>query len=199
MVSLWAVTVFTAPSNRPLGQEEKARHGPAFHCTGTRSTWVPNMYVYMGGGSTEVRTPGWEWIGDAEQGWGGSTQQGHLSRVRRTAKVSPENGGGMLGAGRSIMSPGKRCTKSPAVWGPGQGPTFLGYREMKSSLMNQLSLTLCLDSVFQAKVMSPPALPVDIWPRQDQGVYSLLWPQNCRVKNGYQTQYRSNLGSRRKP
>ena len=38
MVSLWAVTVFTAPSNRPLGQEEKARHGPAFHCTGTRST-----------------------------------------------------------------------------------------------------------------------------------------------------------------
>ena len=25
------------------------------------------------------------------------------------------------------------------------------------------------------------------------------WPQNCSIKNRYQTQYRSNLGSRRKP
>lgn len=93
---------------------------------------------------------------------GAAARSRGTAQVQRTAKVSPENGGGMLGAGRSIMSLGKRCTKSPAVWGPGQGPTFLGYRQMKISLMNQLSLTLCLDSVFQAEVMSPPASPVAI-------------------------------------
>lgn len=80
------------------------------------------MSVYTGDGSTKVRPPGWEWTRDAEQQEAGSSAgQGPLSQVQRTTQVSPgaESGGGELGAGRSIMSPGKRCTKPLAVWGPG--------------------------------------------------------------------------------
>lgn len=114
--------VVTAPSSRPFGAGRELRHGPAFHCTGTRGPGIPNTSVYTGGGSTKVRPPGWEWTGDAEQQEaGGSAGQGPLSQVQKTTQVSPgaESGRGVLGAGRSITSRGKRCTKPPAVWGPG--------------------------------------------------------------------------------
>ena len=59
--------------------------------------------------------------GDAgQQQAGGSAGKGPLSQVQRTTQVPPgaESGGEVLGAGGSIMSPGKRCTKPPAIWGP---------------------------------------------------------------------------------
>lgn len=118
--SLWAVLVFTAPSNRPFGAGRESETWTCLPLHRDTQSTSPEYVRLHSGWKHKGEEPRVERVGDAEQqGWGGSTQQGQLSQVQRTAKVSPENGGGMLGTGRSIMSPGKGCTKSPAVWGPG--------------------------------------------------------------------------------
>ena len=84
------------------------------------------MYVYTGGGSTEVRTPGWEWIGDAEQqGWGGSTQQGHRPSPEDSQGFSRE-WGRHAGRRQEYYEPRKEMHKVSSCLGTWAGSDVLG-------------------------------------------------------------------------